>query len=277
MITARMELITPETAKKYLEKNTRNYRHISRDRILCYAADMSSGSWQTNGEPIVFDEDETLKDGQHRLAAILYSKTPISLLVVRGVPRDTSIYDIGRNRTQTQIASANGMSLNTSIMGAVNIIVCRYKATAVPKAYAINYAEEHAELFSEAEAISRSGSKHGIGKKSAIIAAIYVFIRLGIFTKDDLNQFFSVFNSANPSGLYRDTSSVFVARKQILSITKNGRPQQKLQSEIITLAMSDFSNYRQRTRFYRTDNATFEKLLNKVCEIDGIEDSCIYD
>ena len=271
MITAKIEIITPDIARKYLESNTQNYRKIDRSRILSYAADMKAGAWQVNGEPIVFDEDEKLKDGQHRLAAVLYSQTPIGVMVVRGVPRDTNIYDIGRNRTQAQIASANGITISTSIIGAANIVVCRYKAFADPKAVAINYLEENAELLAEAESIARAGTNHGIGKKSAIIAAIYVFLRLGTFSKYDLTQFFVVFNSANPSGLYRDTSPVFVARKQILSITKNGRPQQRLQSEIITNAMYDFSANKQRTRIYKTDGNLFEDLLNRLCDIDGIE------
>lgn len=270
MITANIETITPGIAKKYLEANTQNYRNLNRSRMLCYASEMSAGCWQINGEPIIFDEEGTLKDGQHRLAAILYSGETLPIMVVRGVPKGANAYDIGASRSQTQIAHAEGVPVDTSLLGAVNILVCRQKAISAPKTVAIDYVRNHFELLNEAYSIARTGTNHAIGKKSSIIIAIYVFRRLEMFSKDDLKTYFNIFNTSNPAGYTRELSPVFVAIKQILSLTKNGRQQQIMQSEIITLSMQDFVNGQQRIKQYKTDGNNFSKLLNKVCDLDGI-------
>ena len=60
--------ITPELAHEWLGFNTHN-RNIRQRIVTAYAADMTGGDWQWNGESIKFAEDGTLLDGQHRLAA----------------------------------------------------------------------------------------------------------------------------------------------------------------------------------------------------------------
>lgn len=40
MVTAQVEMITPEKAKEYLERNTANYRELSMAKVLPMAEDM---------------------------------------------------------------------------------------------------------------------------------------------------------------------------------------------------------------------------------------------
>lgn len=79
--------VTPELAHEWLGFNTHN-RNVRQRVVLAYAADMSAGHWQWNGESIKFAADGTLLDGQHRLAAIAESGTTIPMLVVRGLEND---------------------------------------------------------------------------------------------------------------------------------------------------------------------------------------------
>jgi hypothetical protein len=82
------ETITPQTARTWLlELNQNNQRPIER-RVQHFAADMKNGRWKNCYQPISFDADGTLADGQHRLRAIVESGVTLTCLVARGVPRE---------------------------------------------------------------------------------------------------------------------------------------------------------------------------------------------
>ena len=67
------EIITPEKAKEILKKNGKN-RSISWSTVNAYARDMSKGYWTEGvGVGISIDENGILRDGQHRLEAIVKS------------------------------------------------------------------------------------------------------------------------------------------------------------------------------------------------------------
>ena len=86
--------MTPDMARAIL-KNNPNNRNVKRDRVSLYASDMEKGRWQLNGESIVIDADGNLKDGQHRLMAVVKSQCTVPMIVVSGVDTDCNIYDRG--------------------------------------------------------------------------------------------------------------------------------------------------------------------------------------
>jgi len=79
-----IETITPSMAKKMLELNTCN-RKIRQGKINEYANEMSAGRWMLTGQGIIFLDDGSLGDGQHRLHAIVQSGVTVQIPVVRGV------------------------------------------------------------------------------------------------------------------------------------------------------------------------------------------------
>ena len=79
-----IETITPEQAKKYLKKGYQNRQHLDKKYVQKLAEDMKNGKWKTSAEPIIFSEDNTLLDGQHRLAALVLSEMTEDFLVIRG-------------------------------------------------------------------------------------------------------------------------------------------------------------------------------------------------
>ena len=91
---SRVELITPEMATMYLEKNTHN-RKVKQEAVRRYANDMKNGNWQLNNQGIAFHKDGSLADGQHRLLAIVLSKTAVEMLVTYDVPDETTLFDRG--------------------------------------------------------------------------------------------------------------------------------------------------------------------------------------
>lgn len=120
-ITAKVELITPEIAKNYLEHNTNN-RKENKGHVAYLAKQMAEEGWGLNGETIVFDWNGDLCNGQHRLKACILANVPFTTLVVRGVdPKVFATFDSGYKRTSAQVFEiggiANGM-LVSSVIGA---------------------------------------------------------------------------------------------------------------------------------------------------------------
>lgn len=78
-------LVTPDLATEWLTRNHSN-RPISKPLVVKYAHDMAHGRWVETHQGIAFDEEGYLRDGQHRLAAIVLSNTSVVLLVTEGLP-----------------------------------------------------------------------------------------------------------------------------------------------------------------------------------------------
>lgn len=79
--------ITPEMAGDFLATQRLN-RKLRGTRVNRYARMLAADKWQLTGEPIIFDSEGHLTDGQHRLTAIIVSGVPMTTFVVRGVERD---------------------------------------------------------------------------------------------------------------------------------------------------------------------------------------------
>lgn len=97
-MTMNYELITPEIASDLLENNDVN-RKISHGTVTAYMSDMLAGNWDENtGASISLDESGRLRDGQHRLTAIVNAGVSLHMWVCRCVSED-GIYDNNRKRS----------------------------------------------------------------------------------------------------------------------------------------------------------------------------------
>jgi hypothetical protein len=107
-LEVRMEYITPEKAQLLLERNTGN--RVAKESHVCFLSkQMSNGLFLENGESIVFDKHGELKDGQHRLLAIINSGKSYHIPVVTGVDKETmATFDTGKNRSAGDILYLNG-------------------------------------------------------------------------------------------------------------------------------------------------------------------------
>src|SRR5262245_54107702 len=76
--------ITPDLAQELLRQNE-NIRSIKQPVAMKYTADMLLDRWPLTGEPLIFDRDGKLRNGQHRLTACIRSDRPFVTLVVLGV------------------------------------------------------------------------------------------------------------------------------------------------------------------------------------------------
>lgn len=101
------ELITPEKAAEMLKSMIKNQRFHSQSLSNNYATEMAAGRWRDSY--ISIDISGDLIDGQHRLFAVIKSKTPIEFLVIRGVRTEMAeVLDIGHARCAADIACIKG-------------------------------------------------------------------------------------------------------------------------------------------------------------------------
>lgn len=109
--TAEFELVTPEIATKYLERNIKNNRSLKRSKIEGYARDIRGGKWIVTGEALKFDVYGRLIDGQNRLHGIIVANEPAAMLVVRGVSEDALVVlDSGTARGAADMLTISGIA-----------------------------------------------------------------------------------------------------------------------------------------------------------------------
>ncbi|MEN8887015.1 MAG: hypothetical protein ABF246_11555 [Winogradskyella sp.] len=114
--------VTPEVATNYLRFNNKNRKPSDRN-VKFLASQMSQNLFIQNGESIVFDRNNELKDGQHRLLAIIKSGKSYFIPVVRGVkPSSMATYDTGKNRSASDVLSISGYKYSGGISGLIKSI-----------------------------------------------------------------------------------------------------------------------------------------------------------
>ncbi len=107
--------ITPDKARKYLERNRTN-RPLNKRTVSQYAAQMTKNLWLLSGEGIAIDSDNNLINGQHRLEAIKLSGKTVKMLVVFDVDPETfKVYDTGKVRSAGDIFSIAGVNNGTAV------------------------------------------------------------------------------------------------------------------------------------------------------------------
>lgn len=123
-------LITPDVAKSWLDKNTNN-RRLARTTVEAYASDMAAGRWRLTGDPIRFDVNGTLIDGQHRLAACVKSNKPFASAVIYGLPTEArEVLDIGKKRTVRDVLMMEGtLQCDLNSLAAAARFLARFRDT----------------------------------------------------------------------------------------------------------------------------------------------------
>lgn len=145
-IQTRQETITPQWAEKVLTKHRDRIskgefkqRPITKSLIRKYVTDMKAGKFGLCPEPITFDINGNLTDGQHRLEAVLQSGVTIKAMVSTGWPPETiDLINRGRTRSIAEQLHLHGTSNAIVTAAAVNALVrIVYRGNAGSISYAI--------------------------------------------------------------------------------------------------------------------------------------------
>lgn len=117
-------VVDGEMAKRWLTRNVKN-RPIRQTIVAKYASDMAEGRWLFAADPIRFNVDGDLIDGQHRLTALTECEgLTLPMLIVRALPRDTQgVMDQGTKRTPGDQLSQLGIKDSNAIAAAVKVLL----------------------------------------------------------------------------------------------------------------------------------------------------------
>lgn len=104
----RMLLVTPEMARKWLNRFNRGNRKIQQNHIATIKRDIEKDNWMLNAQPICFwgdpetaveNEDARLLNGQHRLMACIQANMPIEVPIAVNIPQEAfATYDVHAKR-----------------------------------------------------------------------------------------------------------------------------------------------------------------------------------
>lgn len=266
-ITSTVEHITPTIARKYLAMNSNNPRRLNKNTAASYAEDMKAGKWELNGEAIVFDEEGNLRNGQHRLLAVIKADIGVDFLVVRGIAKDTNIYDMQMKRSISQelrIAS-------TVEAVAAEVIMDCYRTNGIrPKGLIRDYIIEHEADLNLAYSISYIGGKMAKSRKRDIVLGIYLLIRTG-YNIEELKAFFTVVNSGFPIENRVSTPAIVFAKMLDVMNSVTNRTEALKKVETLISALDDFKNEINRKVAYRISKTNrAEALIAKVRKMDNL-------
>lgn len=112
--------LTKELAEEYLTHLPERQRTQSTRTIDKYASDLLSDQFPFTGDPIRFNTNGELIDGQHRCTAVVESGVPIIALVIRGLGADMiRFFDGGRTRRFPDDLRINGFANHTALAAIV--------------------------------------------------------------------------------------------------------------------------------------------------------------
>lgn len=212
-IEYRVVRVTPEMAAAWLTHNVAN-RTISAATVEQYASDMRHG-WPFTGQPITFDSDGRLIDGQHRLTAQVKADVVIEWLVITGVTPGTQDYiDIGRPRTVANQLQIKGVTFSNAIAAVARLDLV-YSGEKHPSKPAIRErAEKDVEAFAKSGHLGRSVAQT-LGASSASYSLAHY--RMAQLDEVAADQFFE--SLASGADLAH-TDPILVARTAIYRMHK---------------------------------------------------------
>ena len=268
MLTCCVEHITPAISMKYLAMNAENPRkRINQQVVNAYAEDMKAGRWLLNGEPICFDSNGNLKDGQHRLWGVVRSGVSVDILVVRGVSPDYDLYDYGLKRNLSQECG-----LPHSVESVASVIVTNgaTSGSAIPRMLVRDYLVDHADALQQAYKITSCGTGNRPCRKRDIVLGVYILLRNGT-DEETLTAFCKVVNQGLPIDGYECSPALaFRTKLDNWNIT---RSYSTIMSnlEYFFRAFNDFAAGNRRMSKYKIKSVEYaERLFMDIRAKDGL-------
>lgn len=121
--------VTPEMAKNWLDTRFDNERSIRRGRVFAMTRDMKHGLWFFIGDPIRFDEQGRLIDGQHRLTALVAAGATLPFPVINLPDEARAVIDTGSARTLGDLLTL-GNHVGGKVLAAIVRRVLTYRSGA---------------------------------------------------------------------------------------------------------------------------------------------------
>jgi hypothetical protein len=125
-VTCVIRMASPEWADEVLGKQNQSNRQKNTSASVL-ADHILRGDYSFTGEPVIFDTDGQLRNGQNRLIAVTNTKIAVPVLIVRGVdpetfkwmdrltPRKNGGYSVRDGLQETQFSNQHHPRLRASV------------------------------------------------------------------------------------------------------------------------------------------------------------------
>lgn len=272
--------VTPAMAAEWLEHNMPNNRAIKRQVVKQYAEDMSRGKWEKSYEPIVFNKDGMLENGQHRLSAICLANVPVTVFVIKNADSAPGSYDRGIIRSTRDALCVRGnidKRFNQNSHIAVAKSVCSdLGIKRSSDAIAEQFLKRYGEMIDDCVCASRQqrGGRTLLCQKASILKILF-YARISDYADiDSIFRFCLVVNSGF-SVSERETAAI-VMRNQLSGTSKSisgkkcmvsGYSWNNYLERLTAFALTDFVNGRQRRNVYNADTEKMPMFVDRAKKI----------
>jgi hypothetical protein len=121
-----VKTIGPDEARAMLNRNDAN-RNIRPLYVMSLAQQMTQGFWRLAGDPIRLDAEGNLLDGQHRLSAVIESKTAHDFVIIVGLDADTqNVMDSGIKRSFSDVLKMRGEG-SANVLAGITRGICLWE------------------------------------------------------------------------------------------------------------------------------------------------------
>lgn len=241
--------VNPSEAAAFLTSSERN-RPLKTKRIAAIADDITANRWSESPQPIVFNKDGKLIDGQHRMAAIVKADKPVSLWACYGVEDDVVI-DRGVPRSTGDALFMRGVIEKRMASAEIVAIVRRYNLFSTgcqmmtDDAVASFIIENKDNLKKTVEMTHLRGCS--VCKKTSIQVSIFAALKAGE-SEDKLRSFAYVVNTGFMNG--PEQSAAIVLRTYAQENPSTRRVDNVRLAAVAQTAIKDFVNGNPRTKKY---------------------------
>ncbi len=203
--------VTAEMAKEWLDNQNGHNRALNPATVQRYVSDMTHGRWVSTGNPIIFNSEGILLDGQHRLSAQVETGLTVRWLVVTGV--DTvaqDCMDIGKQRAVSDQLHINGFDSGQTIAAVARLELIYRGGGSPTKPQILRFAEDHYTSLFEAAKVGNTVS-NGIRESPSAYGCAY-FHLAGVDKPRAVKFFASLTDGDNLS----HDSPILAARNRIM-------------------------------------------------------------
>lgn len=192
-------VITPDIATAWLERNSDN-RKLSAGVVNQYARDITNSAWKLTGDPIRFDSNGVLIDGQHRLAACVKADRAFTTLVVYNIdPSAKWTLDTGKPRRPHDVLQMQGHNYAHLLTSTTRILVGLREKSANPwylratTSEILAFLEKHKSLPKSVALTWRT-----VGPRPSMVGAIHYVGANLLGVKERADAWAEVFVSGKP-------------------------------------------------------------------------------
>lgn len=199
MLSLSVEHITPEIAKIYLSLQDQEHKNrpLRKWAVQKYARMLRDGMWPVTHQGIAFGEDGYLRDGQHRLTAVIVSGVSADFVVARGLSLeacrviDTGIGRSWKDMVQMTDAYKDEPAFRSNSTRSMFNYLCRFNLGSKYCVGDIQIANLYAAFHQQSLSIWENGIVRDGHKNASVNAAAFSAIMSGV-SDSDIHAFYSI-------------------------------------------------------------------------------------